>query len=124
VGQRDPATRLNAQLENIIVAATTNEGGEVSSKTYPVRLSGHGLISEGAPRFRSTSCEINPECREYAAKLAAGETELGDRMEGSRYSDGHAHCSCGAESPHLPSGGRRKQWHKDHKRQIAAATTD
>lgn len=92
----------------------------MTEKSYPVRLSGHGLVSEGRPRFRSINCEVNPECREYAAKRAAGETELGETMSGYRRNDGHAHCSCGEESPHLPNGSRRQKWHKEHKLEVVA----
>lgn len=35
---------------------------------------------------------------------------------------GHARCSCGAVSPHLDSGTKRKAWHRAHKQQIREQT--
>jgi len=36
---------------------------------------------------------------------------------------GHARCSCGELSPELPSGGKRRAWHKQHVAEIEAART-
>jgi hypothetical protein len=34
---------------------------------------------------------------------------------------GSARCSCGEESPSLPSANARKKWHREHKDKIRAA---
>lgn len=37
---------------------------------------------------------------------------------------GRAGCSCGAKSPVLDSGGKRKRWHREHKAEVLAAQGD
>lgn len=46
-----------------------------------------------------------------------GHTLLGEGT--SRY----ASRSCGTESPHLPSQGKRRAWHRQHKTEVSAALT-
>ena len=88
------------------------------------RISGHTLISEAIPRFASKNCNTQHQaCLKWS--------ERGDEVDGSWYgrihnedgsvgNDGHARCSCGAESPHLPSQGKRKAWHRAHKAEVLA----
>lgn len=64
------------------------------------RLTGHGLISEGAPH-------------DDAGVYSGGGGII--RTSGP----GRAKCECGALSEYLPSANARKQWHRDHKAQIA-----
>lgn len=66
------------------------------------RLSGHTLRNEGAAQMRRT---IHIDTIVYMPTWTRR---------------GFAVCSCGEESPVLPSNGRRKQWHRDHKEAIRA----
>ena len=90
------------------------------------RIKGHAIVSEAIPRFVSKTCNAsNRGCTEYAAQLATGAFLFSERVESYiheewGYNDGHARCTCGAESPHLTSQGKRRQWHRDHKAEIAA----
>lgn len=71
-------------------------------------LPGHGLRGEGAA-FVSYDC---PRCP--------------DGFESGEPSpwpfEGHALCRCGAESPHLLSGGQRKRWHSAHKDEVRSSS--
>lgn len=68
------------------------EGGTSEGQT---RVKGHSLLFEGKPinRFR-----------------------FGGGVGGV----GQAECTCGARSPELNSGAKRKRWHKQHKTEMAA----
>lgn len=67
-------------------------------------LKGHGLIREGRPSFLSDLCSSG-YCHYYLQR----DYEVGPAW------DGHARCSCGAVSPHLPTVAARKRWHREHK---------
>lgn len=86
----------------------------MAEKDYPVRLSGHALIGEGIAAYPSGACD-QEEC---------GPREFEGRDRGSRLVGGHARCSCGAESEHLASQGKRQRWHQGHKREIAQRATE
>jgi hypothetical protein len=86
---------------------------DFSPKDYPVRLPGHGLVSEGIPAFLKLGC-AEDECPNRM-----GEFEESDRASG-QFAGGHGRCQCGAVSEHLPSQGARRRWHKDHKREAAS----
>lgn len=87
------------------------------------RVPGHGLVSEGRPRFYSDACD-NPQCVDYQRRKAEYEAQ-GIRWE-SVWEEayvgrlGHARCSCGAESGHLPSQGARRRWHAAHKVEVTS----
>lgn len=67
-------------------------------------IAGHTLVNEGASF-------LLPRCEECQA-LPPGRVR--DRQ-------GHAQCSCGEWSEHLPSTAQRKQWHRDHKNAVAVS---
>lgn len=71
--------------------------------TAPVRLAGHALVNEGAAHERRT---VHIDTVVFVR---------------TRARTGFAVCSCGEQSPVLPSTGRRKQWHRDHKAAIREA---
>jgi hypothetical protein len=79
-----------------------------------MRVSGHGLVSEGQFHLASKFCR-DPECVE---KTEDGSWEYFSQVRNNRA--GHALCSCGAESGHLPSAAARKRWHRNHKGEISA----
>lgn len=60
------------------------------------------------------------------ALLVKGHTLLfeGQPMGYRRTGIGHAKCSCGDCSPELDSNSKRKQWHREHKAQVAAERTE
>lgn len=70
-------------------------------------LPGHGLANEGAA-YAVAGCELPDGGVVHSHRLPVGTRE------------GHARCSCGVFSGHLPSGGQRKKWHRDHKADVAA----
>lgn len=86
-------------------------------KDYPVRLRGHGLVSEGTPRFASRTCD-QEECRAWQQEDTDSGGEAGSRISGTLAGAGHARCTCRAESEHLPSQGARRRWHQAHKREV------
>lgn len=47
-----------------------------------------------------------------------GRVQLGGHIIGDGSGEGRARCSCGKDSPLLPSTRARKQWHRDHKNDI------
>lgn len=47
-----------------------------------------------------------------------GRVQLGGRLIGNGSGEGRAACSCGTESPLLPSTRARRKWHHDHKNDI------
>jgi hypothetical protein len=47
-----------------------------------------------------------------------GRVQLGGHIIGDGSGEGRACCSCGRESPLLPSTRARKQWHRDHKNDV------
>lgn len=66
-------------------------------------LKGHTLISEGKAR-------VDRSCMECEALGWIARRK------------GHAKCSCGALSPHLPSKTKRQAWHREvHKEAIRSA---
>jgi hypothetical protein len=69
--------------------------------TDKIRVRGHGLISEGAPYDADGQ-------RIWVHGLGHGGA-------------GRGKCSCGALSPGLSSQPQRRQWHDQHKRDIAEA---
>lgn len=75
------------------------------------RVKGHTLRNEGISRFVSRQCS-EELCLTWAGKFGRSEAPPDAR-------DGHARCSCGAESEHLPSQGARKRWHAAHKAEVA-----
>lgn len=93
------------------------------------RLKGHALLSEGIARYASHTCNTSHRaCREYATLPGEdGDTVLAGRITvqllSCRDNDGHARCSCGTESPHLPSQGKRRAWHRQHKTEVSEALT-
>lgn len=52
-----------------------------------------------------------------------GRVQLGGRLIGNGNGEGRAVCSCGEESPLMPSTRMRKMWHRVHKREVLARTT-
>ena len=69
---------------------------------------GHTLRSEGKPHKVLVTTESG--------------TKIAQRIYDSKA--GRGLCSCQALSDLLPSDGRRKQWHREHKAQVLAAATD
>lgn len=49
-----------------------------------------------------------------------GRVQLGGVIIGDGSGEGRAVCSCGAESPLLPSTRARRKWHRDHKNDISS----
>lgn len=81
------------------------EGRPVSARPVP-RVSGHTLRSEGQPYkvLVVTDAGTTIPQREHHSKTGRGL------------------CSCGVLSDVLPSNGRRKQWHRDHKSALLQIT--
>ena len=50
-----------------------------------------------------------------------GRVQMGGRLLGNGNGTGRARCSCGEESPLLPSTRARRAWHRDHKNDIRSA---
>lgn len=69
---------------------------------------GHTLRSEGKPHKVLVTTE--------------GGTKVAQRIYDSK--TGRGLCSCQALSVVLPSDGRRKQWHREHKEEVLAARSD
>lgn len=49
------------------------------------------------------------------------EGKLYDPYSFGRNGEGNTKCSCGVESPVLPSTRARQQWHRDHKDEVREA---
>jgi len=64
---------------------------------------GHGLMYEGAPHD------------------ALGRRISKSWLKGGVSGTGRAKCACGALSTSLPSAYKRKEWHRDHRRSLAAS---
>lgn len=64
------------------------------------RLAGHELPHEGKATHKT---------RPNFAPSQTGKQE------------GHTYCSCGEQSPELPSDNARKKWHRNHKNDIRSA---
>lgn len=73
----------------------------MSDHIGPVR--GHGLVMEGRAHVVNIRGEVVPEW---------GFSGVGGLGRGL--------CSCGELSPLLPSAGRRKAWHRQHKADVIA----
>jgi hypothetical protein len=84
------------------VSETRDDRGGVADEQ--VRLAGHTLVSEGAPFERV----VDEYARVVARRLNHGGVS----------GQGRALCSCKAMSDVLPTGGARKQWHRDHKAEV------
>lgn len=82
------------------------------------RVPGHGLASEGIPQLVTDACD-EPACRYERFHNDEGENRpVTDLRVHDRWAGGHARCSCGAESGHLPSQGARRRWHDAHKAEV------
>lgn len=85
------------------------------------RVKGHTLCSEGTA-FYSKACS-DPNCRHYQETYeqirADFPTSADEFRVRGQFEGGHARCSCGAESEHLPSQGARRRWHAAHKNEVA-----
>jgi hypothetical protein len=79
------------------------------------RLAGHTLHERGAP-FSAPACNLDSCADAFGKKNVA--------RFGGVSGPGHALCSCGWTSGHLPSGSARRQAHRDHKNDIRAAQVD
>lgn len=67
------------------------------------RVPGHTLLNEGAP-FERVVDEVFVRTRRINTNGVGGE--------------GRGVCSCGTFSDILPSAGRRKSWHREHKKAV------
>lgn len=91
----------NGELHLSTLRAKYRRGDDSDPGPVPApvpRISGHGLVSEGA----------------------AHEDRDGHASQVRKYA-GFAVCQCGARSPVLPSGAQRKQWHREHKIEVASS---
>lgn len=70
---------------------------------------GHTLVDGGRP-WLSEHCSKD-RCATNWTGEDRPQSPLNDTVSGP----GHAHCSCGWESDHLPTGAARKRTHRAHK---------
>lgn len=89
----------------------------VDGGTYATgRVPGHGLRARGEP-YLAVDCYTGRCATNLGATIHQENSPTVDSVRGQ----GHAVCSCGAISPHLPNGIGRKRWHRMHKARVLLA---
>lgn len=69
---------------------------------------------------RVVSRVVGHELRNEGRVFRIGERYYASLGSGERNGPGSARCSCGAESPSLPTTAARQRWHRQHKADVLA----